>query len=598
MFLRTKKIKGTNLVQLVEAYRTSEGLPRQRVIASLGDADIPDDEKRAIAQAVERRLRGHDDWFEVELSQDATAWVARIVELAGRSRGGTLPVESATVDGVLVDQIQTHGVVQLGPQLVAIKAWEKLGLTAMLEALGMNASEVATAQLMVSNRLIEPLSEWALIDWSQRTALPELLGIRLTRTAKDRLYRTSDSLFANHKAIETQLRNNQRDLFSLERSVILYDVTNTHFEGVCRNNPKAKHGKNKQKRNDCRQVAVGMAFDEHGLPLAHEVFEGNIADTKTLDILLDRLEVKDGGLKPVVVLDAGFASKANIESLKRRGYSYLINITRGSRTKYSDQFAEENFHAIAGRKQEHLVEVKRIVDPEDPESQLVLCRSAQRRLKEEAMISKAEKRFLDDAQLLRERIEKGRLKTSATIERKIGALEKKHPRVNRFYTVKHRADGLEVTRSTEKMEQALALCGDYVLKTDKTIDADQLWKLYMTLLKAEAGFRMLKSSLGLRPNHHQLEIRVEGHIFISVLAYHLLTWINQRLDSSGDSRSWETIRRLMGTHCLVSTTLPLSDGRILQIRKPSVPDPEQALVFQRLGIDYKSACPVSKSITK
>ena len=78
---------------------------------------------------------------------------------------------------------------------------------------------------------------------------------------------------AHRKDIEATLRQRERDLFSLSRSVILYDVTNSHFEGFCASNPKAKHGKNKQHRNDGRQIAVGIAFDEYGFPLAHETFE-------------------------------------------------------------------------------------------------------------------------------------------------------------------------------------------------------------------------------------------------------------------------------------------------------------------------------------
>jgi len=586
-------------VQLVESYRNSQSQPRQRVIASLGDASLPEDEKRAIAKAVETALSGQSDWFEEQdLSAEAASWVARILQLARRSRGGNEVVKSTTIDGVMLDEIQTQNGVQLGPELVALKAWEALELTPILENLGMNASAIATAQLMVSNRLIEPLSEWALIDWSERTALPELLGVRLTRTGKDRLYRTGDQLLEHRVKIETQLRQRQLDLFSLGRSVILYDVTNTHFEGVCRKNPKARHGKNKQKRNDCPQVAVGMAFDEHGLPLAHEVFEGNIADTKTLVGLLDRLQIKDEGLKPVVVLDAGFASKANITLLKERGYSYLINITRGSRSKYADSFANESFEALPGRTQERTVEVKKIDDPEDAGSHLVLCRSALRRQKEVAMLSNAETRFLKDLQALTERIEKGQLKKASTIERAIGSLKKKHPRVNRFYKLEVCGGALCSERNDERIQEALDLCGDYVLKTDKNLPADQLWRLYMTLLQAEAGFRMLKSSLGLRPNYHQLEERVDAHIFISVLAYHLLMWVRHHLQVSGDTRDWKTLRRLLSTHSLVSTILPLKDGRILQIRKPSVPDAEQARVFQLLGIDWKREVPTQKTIMK
>jgi transposase len=601
MYFRTKTIKGTPLVQLVQSYRNEEGQPRQRVVASLGKLHIPEDQKRLIARAVEMRLQGGQDLFESELSEEAAAWVARIVPLAGRSKGASVSVKNTCIDGVLLDEIETENVVQLGPQLVALKAWDALGFTPMLEALGMNASRIATAQLMISNRLIKPLSEWALIDWAHRTALPELLGTRIAKTTKDRLYHTSDKLLSHRKTIETHLREHEKNLFSLSRSIILYDVTNTHFEGICQSNPKARHGKNKQKRNDCRQVAIGVAFDEHGLPLAHETFEGNVADTKTLCILLDRLALTDdelGLLKPVVILDAGFASKANIAMLKKRGYSYLINITRGSRTKYAESFEKEVFEALPGRKPELKVEVKKITDPEDEESQLLLCRSTQRRLKEEAMLSKAEARFLIDAHSLRERIEKGKLKTPGVIERKIGALLKKHPRVRRFYKVQLQEGGLDIERIDKKMDEAQGLCGDYVLKTDKSLGAAELWGLYMTLLKAEAGFKMLKGSLGLRPNFHQLEDRVDGHIFISVLAYHLLSWLRHHLERSGDVREWKTIRRLLSTHSLVSTRLELEDGRIITIRKASVPDPEQALVYKELGIDWRAMCPPVKTEMK
>lgn len=452
--------------------------------------------------------------------------------------------------------------------------------------------------MLVSNRLIEPLSEWAVIDWAQRTAFPELLGLRLTKTGKDRLYRTGDALLKQRKIIESRLREQQLDLFQLKRSVILYDVTNTHFEGVGASNPKARHGKNKQKRNDCPQVAIGMAFDEHGLPLAHEVFEGNSADTKTLMTLLDRLELKDDGLKPVVILDAGFASKDNLKLLKERGFSYLINITRSSRTKYAEDFKAQDFESLSGRTQKTQVEVKKIQDPDDEDSQLVLCRSAQRALKEVAIISKAEERFLEAIKALTERIEAGRLKAPEKIQRAIRSLQKKHSRVRRYYNIEMREGALVAERKDDQMQQALEQCGDYVLKTDKDLEAEELWQLYMTLLKAERGFRMLKGSLGLRPNYHQLEHRVDAHIFITVLAYHLLTWIHHTLESSGDTREWKTLRRVLSTHSLLSTCLPLEDGTILQVRKPSVPDAEQAHILQQLGIDWKQACPVIKSKMK
>jgi hypothetical protein len=590
MYFRTKRIKGSKLVQLVESYRNAEGQPRQRVVASLGDAALPQRETPAIARAVENHLAGHSELLPAELSEEAAGWVRRILQLAGRPKSAP-PVCPETVDGVVVDRVQSENIVQLGPQLVALEAWEKLGLSPMLQEAGLNASQIATAQLLVAGRLIEPSSEWALIEWAERTALPELLDVRVTKSTKDRLYHVGDALFSRRKAIESGLREREAGLFEGAGGIVLYDMTNTHFEGLCEKNPKARHGKNKQHRNDCRQVAIGMAFDARGLALAHEVFEGNIAETKTLARMLDRLALPGdrGAAKPVVILDAGFASKANIALLKERGLGYVVNITRSGRARYAEDFAAGGFEPVPGRDPQSPVVVKAIPDPDDPEGTLVLCRSALRREKESAMLSRAEARFLDDLAALRGRIEAGRLKSKEKIERAIGRLQKKHPRAARFYTLRHVGGTLEATRDEERHAGATELLGDYVLKTERTLSAADTWSLYMILLQAEEGFACLKGSLGLRPNFHQLEHRVEAHVFISVLAYHLLTWIRETLRASGETRDWKTLRRLLSTHSLVTTALPLKDGRVLRIRKPSQPDPEQSLLYQKLRIDPKAA---------
>ncbi len=599
MYFRTKIIKGSKLVQLVESFRNPEGQPRQRVVVSLGDSKLPETEMPFIARAVENHLKGHVELLPSELSEEAASWVRRILQLASRSKSAR-PVCSQSVDGVMVDRVQSENVVPFGPQLVALEAWKSLGLSAVLEKAGLNASQIATAQLLVAGRLIEPSSEWALIDWAERTALPELLDLRVTKSSKDRLYHAGDALFSHRKAIEAALREREAGLFDSPGNIVLYDMTNTHFEGLCRKNPKARHGKNKQHRNDCRQVAVGMAFDQRGLALAHDVFEGNIAETKTLAHMLDRLMLPGGvgASKPVVILDAGFASKDNIALLKERGLGYVINITRGSRARHAEAFAAGGFETVPGRDLKSPVEVKTIADPDDSEGTLTLCRSALRREKENAMLSRAESRFLEDIAALRERIETGRLKSPSKIERAIGRLQKKHPRAARFYSLRHADGTLESIRDEERHAQACELLGDYVLKTERTLSAAETWSLYMTLLQAEEGFSCLKGSLGLRPNFHQLPHRVEAHVFISVLAYHLLTWIRETLRPAGESRDWKTLRRLLSTHCLVTTALPLKDGRVLRIRKPSQPDPEQALLYQKLRIDWKSPFPALKSFAK
>ena len=590
MFFREKKIKNSRLLQLVESYRDEEGRPRQRIVASLGDATVAERARPRIARCVQQRLQGHRDLFDADLCEGEAEWVDRIVKIAERTRSVQRSRGIRTLDGVVAEKVDTVNVVEFGPQLVGMAAWRASGLNEKLAELGLNRRAAAIAQSMVINRLIEPLSEWALIEWLERTALPECLNVRVTKTTKDRLYKTSDELLAKRKKLEEHLRGTEAAWFDKPSSIVLYDVTNTHFEGLCEANPKAARGKNKQKRNDCLQVAVGMAFDEHGLALAHEVFEGNITDAKTLLQMIDRLESSVAGTrKPVVILDAGIATDANLQMLKQRGYSYMVNITRGRRTTYAQEFSAAGFTPLPGRDADEQVEVKTIVHPELPDDRLVLCRSMKRREKEQAMISKAEERFLKDAEALRARVAQGRLKDPEKILKKIGGLLTKHPRVARFHEVTFIDGAISLRKDKSKLDAAYDLCGDYVLRTDQHFQADELWTLYMTLLKAEAGFKMLKGTLGLRPNFHQKESRVDGHIFITVLAYHLLCWIHNRLEAAGDRRTWRTIRRLLRTHCLLTTRFPLEDGHIVSMRKASVPDEEQIRIYNTLGINWKSA---------
>jgi transposase len=607
MYFREKIIKGSKLLQLVESYRNDEGLPRQRIVASLGGADIPEESRRRIARQVELRLHGQTELFDVGLTPDEAGWVDRVSKLAERklrSLGGASepPRSSAPApelfDGVLADRVESSEVTGFGPELIGMAAWDALGLGAKLLEMGLTQQSAALAQAMVINRLIHPLSEWALIDWLEGSSLPECLGARVSRTTKDRLYKTSDDLFSRREALENHLREAGDSLFGGRGSIVLYDLTNTHFEGLCEANPKAERGRNKQKRHDAPQVAIGLAFDERGRALAHEVFDGNISDAKTLVEIVERLGSGLGGEKGLIVLDAGFATKDNLKMLRERGYSYLINATRGSRAKYAAEFSRDGFKTVPGRDGKEPVEVMAIDCPETPGDRLVLCRSQARRGKELAMLSGAEKKFIEAADKLRTRVADGRLKDKNKINKAIGALAARHKRVSRYYRVSLLEGAIVVESDDKALDEARELCGNYVLRTDLDLSADELWGLYMTLLKAEDGFRMLKGTLGLRPNYHHIEKRIEGHIFISILAYHLLNWINHRLGLAGDTRTWRTLRVLMRTHCLVTTSLPLEDGRIVSIRKPSQPDTRQEQIYRELGIDWRAAYKPRRSIRK
>ncbi len=225
--------------------------------------------------------------------------------------------------------------------------------------MGFNPKQCACAAVSVINRLVKPLSEHALAQWISTTSLPELLGSEILQGGDDPYYRVSDKLFKFKDQKKKHLIYKEREYFNLERTVLLYDLTNTYFEGTALENPKSKRGYSKHKRNDCPQIVVGMVFDNNGFEAGHKIFEGNRNDATTITDMLSELKNAVGQtndvlldtLKPIVILDGGIATKKNLLLLKSEGFSYLVNDSRRGRKKYKDEFLadEKTFTAISGR---------------------------------------------------------------------------------------------------------------------------------------------------------------------------------------------------------------------------------------------------------
>lgn len=602
MFFRLKKTKSGQVLKLIESYRDETSQPRHRTVVSLGNSPIDQSSWKAIAKTVEDRLYGRVNLIDRNLSNVEQHWVDRLVrQIEGEGRWSPESPSrpsSEFIDGVIAEQVSHTATAELGPVLVGWRTWNKLGMPQLLQGLGFNRAQSEAAAITVLNRLIDPVSEHSLLNWYRSTALPELMGHHLRGAGDDRFYRVSDKLLANQVAIEKHLCHQQRDLFNLHRTVLLYDLTNTHFEGVCKDNPKAKRGMNKQKRNDCPQVVVGMLFDQFGFEMAHKVFEGSINDGKSLIEMIALFEAAtENDEKPIVVLDGGIATRDNLTLLRQHGFSYLVNDSRRQRGRYRELFSEvEGFRPIEGREGKTPVSVRLLDDPMGEEGlneRIVLCKSEARGKKEEAIASKAEGRFLTDLKKLVARVEKGRLKDPLKIQRAIGRLQQKHHRVQRYYSLDlgEGSGGPSLTwkRNDVSLEESSELFGCYVLRTDEqSLNEHQLWQLYICLTHAEDGFKAIKSDLGLRPNRYQKEDRVDGHIFICVLAYQLLRNMLWCLEQVGDHRSWDTIKRLLRTHCYTTVILPTKTGETHHLRRSGRPGEEQKDIYGKLNVSWQS----------
>ncbi len=607
MFIKrtTKRVKGKTYVNhlLVESVATPKG-PRHKVVCSLGSLEpAPKDHWLTLARKLKATLAGQPSFLPDPQVAPLAATITAPPATAARQQARP-PAPASEMVTVHPDQLEVEGAREAGPVHVGHQMWQKLTLGAILEKAGLSPRTQLLTELMVLNRLIHPLSEHAMPDWIRRTALGDILQTEVSELADDALYRTLDRLHPQREMIETKLAAHEQTLFNLEDQLYLYDLTSTYFEGQCLANPQAKRGYSRDKRPDCKPVVVGLVLGREGFPKAHEVFDGNRTDGTTVEEMLTALE-KRVGTKPgaTVVVDRGMASAENLKQITDHGYHYLVASRQGERDQYLEAFEARGESA-------DWHDVIREVSPTNPgqkkgqvwikrcdagEELHILCVSEGRIEKDRAIREKQEQRFLADATKLTTRIAKGRLVKPDKIHQAIGRLQERYPRVSRYYAVDYdpATRELSVTEKPDKKAKATTLDGGYILKTDRTdLTAEEIWNTYILLTRVEAAFRDMKSPLMERPIFHQLERRVQTHIFLCVLAYHLLVAIDNMFLRRGIHTSWGTLREQLSTHQVVTVVLPTRTGNMLKIRKGTRAEQVHQAIYRTLEIPEEIIAPV------
>lgn len=603
MYIRqTKRIyKGKTYTNhlLVESVLTPKG-PRQRTVCSLGRlGPAPREEWFALAHKMEAALQG-------QLSlQGQGVETKTLVERAGKGRKKAQRFEGISEQSGIIaidtDRVETEEHREVGPVHVGHQVWRQLNLGEILRRAGLSERACMLSEVMTLNRLIFPLSELSMPDWIRRTAMGDILGANFFGLNEDALYRNLDRLHPKRGQIERELAEREKTLFNLDDMVYLYDLTSTYFEGQAEANPQAKRGYSRDKRPDCKQVLVGLVLNRDGFPKAHEIFEGNRQDRSTVEEMLQILE-KRTGKHPgsTVVVDRGMAYEENLEQIRAHGLHYLVAGRSSERNEWLDDFEEEAEWEEVIRmpsprnpfQKKSRVEIKR---RQKGSEVYILCLSEGREEKDRAIRVKQEERLIKDLERLKGRIEKGHLKKAEKIHQAIGRLQERYPRVARYYRIQYQAEpqSLSWQEDIEKKAIAEKLDGSYILRTDRQdLTADEIWRTYMLLTRVEAAFRSMKSPLMERPIFHHLKHRTQTHIFLCVLAYHLLAAIEKRFLDEGIHTSWWSIRQQLSTHQVATIVLPTNNGMVLRIRKGGTPEPDQKEIYRILRIPSQVMKPI------
>jgi transposase len=574
MFLRrnTKKKNGEGYEcwTLVESIRTARG-PRQRIVATIGKLPGLDREERIGWDEIGRILSGKPR-PEAELfsqPEDPPSWA------------------TVNLSGVSVERLRRFGDVYLGLLL-----WNRLGFAEFCkEQMPSGREEIPwsiVAAVLVLARFCAPSSELQIAEsWYDKTALDDMLGVRSDKVSEDRLYRALDALLPHKDELCRHLQQRYGELFGCSFDFMFYDITSTYFEGSAKANPQAKRGYSRDGRPDCPQVCIGLVTTREGLPLAFEVFDGNRVDVTTTQEMVQIMEAKYGKANRVWVMDRGMVSEDNLEYLRSTGARYLVGTPKSFLKKFEHQLLEQNWEKV-----QLGVDVKLCRSPEGTEETFVLCRSAGRKEKENAILN----RFVNslETRLLKlvGQAQAGKAKDRQKVDRRIGRLLERNSRAASLFSVEVTETGtgkearlsINIKKNEDRYQWALETGGSYILRTNwGETDPKTLWNTYIQLTEVEDSFRTEKYDLGMRPIFHHKQDRTQAHILVCFLALTMWRTLQQWMKASGlgtaPRKLLEELRELKSLDVLLPTR-----EKTIRLRMVATPARELKVLLQRMKI--------------
>jgi transposase len=497
--------------------------------------------------------------------------------------------EEMTAEWIEVDvrRVHTERSRRFGDVWLALELLKKLGLTELFERLMPSIRPKILwsdlANVLVIARFCEPSSELHIAEYFYRTsALSDLLGIPEEDIYENRLYRALDELVPHKDDVQRYLKERLGELFDIKYDILLYDVTSTYFEGQAEGNPQAKRGYSRDSRPDCKQVCIGLVVTREGIPLGYEIFEGNKHDSKTVDTIVKKLETLYGKSDRVWIMDRGMVSPDNLKLVGAEGRRYIIGTPKIQLRKFEQHLVGKDWQQV-----HEGLEVKLCPSPEGTEEIFILCRSAARKAKEEAMHNRFAERIKQGLERVKKNCDTGRVKTVNAAERRIGRLLQENQRASSLFEISVKGEDGHVqvdwTVRTNATDWARLSEGCYLLRTNiKDWTPQELWKAYIQLTEAEEAFRIHKHDLQLRPIWHQKENRVKAHIFVCFIAYVLWKCFGQMCKNAelGDEprQVIEEIKNLT----LTDVVLPTRKGTEIRLRCINKPDKHLAILLHKL----------------
>ena len=491
---------------------------------------------------------------------------------------------------VYTDTLRHTDARNVGAEWLCLQAVRQLRLEEFLLAQGWSEEKVKIAVAHLITRTIYAQSEFRSIDimW-ENSGICELLKLDEDKINVHSVYKVAPDFYAIKDKLESYLCHQADSLFHPTDRIMLFDLTNFYFEGRKDGSRKAKFGRSKEKRSDCKLLVLALCINTQGFVRYSSVLEGNTADPKSLPDMIEKLILENPandreGDKTLVVIDAGIATEENLALIKEKGYNYLC-VSRSRLTDYELEPGAKTVKVLdATRKQEiSLTEVRH----EEGGDYFLEVQSPGKRLKEESMNRKFRQRFDEGLEAIHASTQKKHgVKQYDKVIKRIGALEAKYPSIRRFYSITTKQDA---QGNVTGVEWALEVpdemqFGTYFLRTNRDrLDEKTTWDYYNLIRDIECTNRQLKTDLNLRPIYHKLDKNSDAHLFLGLLAYWIVNTIRFQLGQRGIKCYWTEIVRRMSTQKAVTSIAYNPLGEEVEMRICSDPTVHAAEIYDALS---------------
>jgi hypothetical protein len=622
--MRTNPATGvySGYYRLVESYRNNDDRVCHRTILNAGYLDeLTTGQLNLIQKILTIKVNNYDKpLFELPFTDDITVthFVDKFYGRMVAEKRIDVHVEKKPsksgkdIQAIDINSIRNKDVREIGAEWMSYQAIGQLQIALFLERQGWSYDDIKLAQSHIISRAVYPASELETTRWMrENSSVCEVTGYDIDRVTKDQLYRISKKLYTEKEALEHHLSVRTNELFDIEDKIVLYDLTNTYFEGRKQNSQLAKYGRSKERRSDAKLVVLALVVNPEGFIKYSSVLEGNMADSKTLEAMINKLRIKTSvsAQKALVIIDAGIATEENLKMIRAKGYDYLC-VSRSNLKNYHIGAGATTVTVTDNKKQK--IDLCRVKSERNTDYYLKV-ESHSKEMKERSMNQQFRSRFEAELQKIANSLtKKGGVKQEDKVHERIGRVKQKYPSIQRYFDIeievkeaivnkrkkKGTGAGTEALKEKNRIATAMkwwvkegvdinARSGVYFIRTSvEGNPEDIVWQFYNTIREVEATFRVLKTDLDLRPIYHQKDESTMAHLHLGLLAYWVVNTVRHQLKTKGINSGWREIIRIMNTQKAVTTLAQNVHDEVIMIRRCSEPNQNVRNIYDALKYKY------------